>query len=92
LKYWPWIILSLVIFYLGAYFYLKYTQPKFLSKTTLLFQESKSGKGALGDLKSLGMGISGDNELQGEAAIIVSKPILNKVVKNLNLGVSFYQR
>ncbi|MFC4687571.1 GumC family protein [Epilithonimonas pallida] len=90
LKYWPWIILSLVIFYLGAYFYLKYTQPKFLSKTTLLFQESKSGKGALGDLKSLGMGISGDNELQGEAAIIVSKPILNKVVKNLNLGVSFF--
>lgn len=90
LKYWPWIILSMVIFYLGSYFYLKYTQPQYQSKTTLLFQEaSNSGRGALGDLKSLGMGISGDNELQGETAIIVSKPILYKVGKNLNLDVSF---
>lgn len=90
LKYWPWIILSMVLFYLAAYFYLKYTQPQYQSKTTLLFQEASGGKGALGDLKSLGMGVSGDNELQGEAAIIISKPILERVGKNLNLDVSFY--
>ncbi len=91
LKYWPWIILSILVFYLGAYFYLKYTQPQYQSKTTLLFQESASGnKGALGDLKSLGMGVSGGDELQGEAAIIVSKPILQRVGKNLNLDVGFY--
>ena len=90
LKYWPWIILSVIIFYLGAYFYLKYTQPQYLSKTTLLFQESSGGKGALGDLKSLGMGISGDNELQGESAIIISKPILKKVGKSLGLDVAFF--
>lgn len=90
LKYWPWIILSILVFYLGSYFYLKYTQPQYLSKTTLLFQEaSNSGKGALGDLKSLGMGVSGGDELEGETAIIVSKPILQKVGKNLNLDVSF---
>lgn len=90
LKYWPWIILSMLAFYLGSYFYLKYTQPQYLSKTTLLFQEaSNSGRGALGDLKSLGMGVSGGDELQGETAIIVSKPILQKVGKNLNLDVSF---
>lgn len=90
LKYWPFIVLSIVLFYLGAYFYLKYTQPQYLSKTTLLFQESSGGKGALGDLKSLGMGVSGGDELQGEAAIIISKPILERVAKNLDLNVSFY--
>lgn len=90
LKYWPWIIVSMIAFYLGAYFYLKYTQPQYLSKTTLLFQEASGGKGALGDLKSLGMGVSGGDELQGEAAIIISKPILHRVAKNLNLDVSFY--
>lgn len=90
LKYWPWIILSIIVFYLGAYFYLKYTQPQYQSKTTLLFQESSGSKGALGDLKSLGMGVSGGDELQGEAAIIVSKPILHRVGKNLNLDVSFH--
>lgn len=90
LKFWPWIILSLIIFYFGAYFYLKYTQPQYQSKTTLLFQQtSNSARGALGDLKSLGMGITGDEELQGETAIIVSKPILYKVGKSLNLDVNF---
>ena len=90
LKYWPWLVLSMVIFYLGAYFYLRYTQPQYLSKTTLLFQESDSKKDALGDLKSLGMGVSGDEELQGETAIIVSKPILERVGKKLNIDVGFY--
>ncbi|MBV6879093.1 polysaccharide biosynthesis tyrosine autokinase [Epilithonimonas ginsengisoli] len=90
LKYWPWIILSMVVFYLAAYFYLKYTQPQYQSKTTLLFQEASGGKGALGDLKSLGMGVSDGDELQGEAAIIISKPILQRVGKNLNLDVSFF--
>ncbi|SHK34796.1 GumC family protein [Epilithonimonas mollis] len=92
LKHWPWIIASVVIFYLAAYFYLKYTQPQYLSKTMLLFQETKTDKGALSDLKNLGMGVSGDNELQGEAAIIVSKPVIEKVVANLNLAVSFYAK
>ena len=89
LKYWPWIVLSVIVFYTAAYLYLKYTQPQYLSKTTLLFQETKNDKGALSDLKNLGMGISDDEELQGEAAIIVSKPIIAKVVKNLNLDVNF---
>lgn len=92
LKYWPWIIFSICVFYFGAYVYLRYTQPQYLSKTTLLFQETKSDKGALADLKNLGMGVSGDNELQGEAAIIVSKPIIEKVSKDLNLDVSFYAK
>jgi len=90
LKHWPWIVLSIVIFYLGAYFYLKYTQPQYLSKTTLLFQESDSNKGPLADLKSLGMGVSSGDELQGETAIIVSKPILQRVAKKLQLNISFF--
>ncbi|WP_165570226.1 GumC family protein [Chryseobacterium sp. FH1] len=83
------VVVSMILFYLAAYFYLKYTQPQYLSKTTLLFQESKASAGALGDLKSLGMGVSGGDDLQGETAIIVSKPILEKVTKNLNLNVVF---
>ena len=92
LKYWPWIVLSLVIFYLAAFLYLRYTQPQFLSKTTLLFQETKSDKGALSDLKNLGMGITDDDELKGEAAIIISKPIITKVVEKLDLDVSFFAK
>ncbi len=92
LKYWPWIILSIFVFYLLSYFYLRYTQPQYSSKTTLLFQQSNPNKTALNDLKNLGMGISDDDELQGEAAVIVSKPILQKIVKNLDLDISFFAK
>lgn len=90
LKKWPWFLLSLALFYGGAKIYLKYTQAQYSTKTSLKLRESKgSGSAALSDLKSLGMGVSGDNELQGETTVIVSKPILETVAKNLNLGVSF---
>jgi len=92
LRFWPWILLSVIFFYIASYFYLKYTQPQYLSKTTLLFQQTNPNKTALSDLKNLGMGISDDSELQGEAAVIVSKPILQKVVKSLNLDVSFFAK
>lgn len=90
LKKWPWFLLSLALFYSGARIYLKYTQAQYNSKTSLKLSESKGNSNALSDLKNLGMGVSGDNELQGETTIIVSKPILKTVAQNLNLGVSFF--
>ena len=91
LKKWPWFLLSIAIFYGGAKTYLKYTQSQYSTKTSLKLRESKgNNSAALSDLKNLGMGVSGDNELQGETTIIVSKPILETVAKNLNLSVSFF--
>lgn len=91
LRLWPWLLLSVALFYTAARVYLRYTQPQFLSKTSLKLQEAKANTTtALNDLKSLGMGVSSSDELQGETTVIVSKPILAAVARNLNLGVSFY--
>ena len=91
LRKWPWFLLSMLLFYTAAKIYLRYAEPQYFSKTSLKLQESKSkNSAALSDLKNLGVGVSGDNELQGETQIIVSKPILGSVAKNLNLNVSFY--
>ena len=90
LKKWPWFLLSLALFYTTARIYLRYTQPQYSSETSLKLRESKGNSSTLSDLKNLGMGVSGDNELQGETTIIVSKPILAAVAKNLNLEVSFF--
>lgn len=87
---WPWFLLSMAIFYTAAKIYLRYTEPLYYSKTSLKLQESKGKSTALSDLKNLGMGVSGDNELQGETTVIVSKPILNAVTENLNLAVTFF--
>jgi len=90
LRKWPWFLLSMVLFYAAAKLYLRYTEPLYYSKTSLKLQESKGKSTALSDLKNLGMGVSGDNELQGETTVVVSKPILGAVAENLNLAVTFY--
>ncbi len=90
LRKWPWFLLSMALFYTAAKIYLRYAEPLYFSKTSLKLQESKGKSTALSDLKNLGMGVSGDNELQGETTVIVSKPILGAVAENLNLAVSFY--
>ena len=91
LRYWYWIVLSMLIFYIAAKIYLRYTEPQYQSRTTLQFPQSKSkGNTALSDLETLGTGLNGNSELQGETTAILSKPILTKVVENLNLNISFY--
>lgn len=91
LKKWPWFLLSMLVFYTAAKIYLRYAEPQYFTKTSLKLLES-NGKStsALNDLKNLGVGVSGDAELQGETTLIVSKPVLRNVAKNLNLEVSFY--
>ena len=90
-RYWPLFLLSMALFYAAAKTYLRYAEPQYYTTTSLKLQETKGNStAALSDLKTLGVGISGDTELQGETTIIVSKPILTEVVKNLGLNVSFF--
>lgn len=90
LRKWPWFLLSIAVFYTAAKIYLRYIEPQYFTKTSLKLQESKGKNTALSDLKNLGMGVSGDHELQGETTVILSKPLLGAVAKNLHLDVSFY--
>lgn len=91
LRYWYWILLSVVVFFIGAKIYLRYATPQYLSKTTLQFpQTNTKGNVPLTDLATLGNGLSEDSELQGETTAILAKPILSKVVGSLNLNVSFF--
>lgn len=90
LRKWPYFLLGMILFYTGAKIYLRYSVPQYYSKTSLKLQETKGKTTALSDLKNLGMGVSGDNELQGETTVIISKPILAKVAESLHLEVSFF--
>lgn len=92
LRQWPWFLLSVLLFYIAARIYLRYTQPQYLSKTVLKLNEVKNKNTALGDLKNLGMGVSGSGDLADETAVIASKPILSQVVRNLNLDVAFFSQ
>lgn len=88
---WPWFIGSVLLFLIGAFIYLRYTVPQYQSITTLKFDKKQADiTGALADLNSLGLGLNNADELKSEVAVISSRPILLKVVQNLNLNVQYY--
>lgn len=88
---WPWFIASIIVFVTGAYMYLRYSVPKYQSKTTLKFDKKQNDlSSALADLDNLGIGLGNADELKSEAAVVNSRPILMQVVKNLNLNVEYF--
>lgn len=88
---WPWFIASILVFVTGAYIYLRYSVPKYQSKTTLKFDKKQNDlSSALSDLDNLGIGLGNADELKSEAAVVNSRPILMQVVKNLNLNVEYF--
>lgn len=88
---WPWFVGSILIFLIGALIYLRYSVPQYQSITTLKFDKKQSDiTGALADLDNLGLGLGNADELKSEVAVINSRPILMKVVQNLNLNVQYF--
>lgn len=88
---WPWFLASALVCVLCAYIYLRYTVPKYQTKTTLKFDKKQNDlTSALADLDNLGIGLGNSDELKSEAAVVTSRPILMQVVKNLNLNVEYF--
>ncbi|MGI9582364.1 GumC family protein [Chryseobacterium sp. RRHN12] len=88
---WPWFIASIILCVAVAYIYLRYSVPKYQTKTTLKFDKKQNDlSSALADLDNLGIGLGNADELKSEAAVVNSRPILMQVVKNLNLNVEYF--
>lgn len=88
---WPWFIASVLLFVIVAFIYLRYAVPQYQSTTTLKFDKKQSDlTGALIDLDNLGLGLGNADELKSEVAVVNSRPILMKVVENLNLNIQYY--
>ncbi|WP_027388437.1 GumC family protein [Chryseobacterium gregarium] len=88
---WPWFVVSVLLFMIGASIYLRYSVPLYQSQTNLKFDKKQTGlTSALADLDNLGIGLGNADELKSEVAVVTSRPILTQVVKNLNLNVQYF--
>lgn len=88
---WPWFVASVLVFLVIAFAYLRYSVPKYQTKTTLKFDKKENDlTSALADLSNLGIGLGNSDELKSEAAVVTSRPILMQVVNNLNLNVEYF--
>ncbi|MDF0718766.1 polysaccharide biosynthesis tyrosine autokinase [Kaistella sp. PBT33-4] len=87
-KKWPWILLSILVFYVAAKIYLRYTSDIYLTKSSVKIENLE--KGSLGAIQNLGNTPVMAKEGAGvEIPIVLSRPILYDVVKVLNADVSY---
>ncbi|MBP0612935.1 polysaccharide biosynthesis tyrosine autokinase [Chryseobacterium sp. cx-311] len=88
LKKWPWILLSILLFYIAAKVYLRYTTDIFLTKSSVKIENLE--KGSLGAIQNMGSVPMMAKQGAGvEIPIILSRPILYDVVKTLNTDVLY---
>lgn len=90
LRYWYWFILSLFIALGAAYFYLQYTVPIYKVTASLLIKDEKrgmaSGNQILKDLEIT----NGSKIVENEVEVIKSRALMEKVIDELNLTVSYF--
>jgi tyrosine-protein kinase Etk/Wzc len=89
IRFLPVFLLSLALALFGAWVYLRYTPPIFRSSGTLeINDESKSRNTDDQRLNQLTLTAGGQN-IQNEIQVLKSKPLMERVVKALDLQISY---
>ncbi|MEY8708595.1 polysaccharide biosynthesis tyrosine autokinase [Bacteroides faecichinchillae] len=93
LSYWPWIITSVFLCFVGAWLYLYFTPPVYrVSGSIIIKDEKKEGnvETAIG-LENLGLGgmITASQNMDNEMEVLCSKSLLKRVVNDLELYITY---
>lgn len=91
LVHWRWIFLSVVVFTVLGYLYLRYTHPEYSATTVIMIKnERKNGLSEeLAAFKDIGILSSSNKRIDNEVEVIKSRGIVSEVIKKLDLNVSF---
>jgi len=90
-QYWYYFVLSILFFGCIAFLNNRYTVPEYSVSTTLLIRDDNNTQlGAENLLEGLEL-FSGKKNLKNEIVILKSYSLSEKVIKELNLGISYYQ-
>lgn len=89
-----WIIIPTVLLAIGiAYVYNKYAIPSYKVSSTILIKDNSNNNSNIpGAATFINMGLFNDGQnLQNELAILKSYPNIEKMVKNLDLEISYFE-
>ena len=91
LRYWPVFLACMLLALVGAFIYLRYVTPQYMSKASVYVKISSGSSGGITGLQefqnmALPSGLT-TNEVDNEIAVIVSKPLIYNIVKSLQLEV-----
>ena len=91
LRYWYWFVIALVVSLCAAFFYLQFTTPIYKVTASILIKDEKKGMGGGNEmLKELDL-FNGNKIVENEMEVLKSRSLMEKVVDDLNLSVSYYE-
>lgn len=88
-RYWPWFLLSLILCLGGAYFFIKVVPPTYQTSAMIFLDKKQEEKTKIITI-STDQKNSEDN-VEDEIRLITSNEFLSKVVKSINLNVSYFE-
>lgn len=96
LQFWKLYILSVVIFVFLGFMYIRYSTPLYQVNAQVLVQDGQNSNSSSflnsDMLSDFGGMFNVQNNVYNELAILQTKDLLEKVVKEMNLNVSYYNK
>ncbi|MBT0607918.1 GumC family protein [Aequorivita echinoideorum] len=91
LRNWPWFVITMVVAFIIAFIYLRYTVPYYSSTATILIKnEGNNQVSELAAFQDLGLaGTLNASDFDNELEILRSKNLTERVVDELNLSVIY---
>ncbi|MBZ4033610.1 polysaccharide biosynthesis tyrosine autokinase [Flavobacterium sp. 17A] len=90
LRYWPWFVLSLIVFVGAAFIFLKITPSTYETSATILFDKKQEDKTKIITISTAEK--SSEDNLEDEIRLITSNEFLLDVVKKLNLNFTYFEK
>ena len=88
--YWKWFILSVVLCWAGAWFYLRYATPVYNVSATVMIKDDKKGSRASEMLALEDMGfLSSSGSIENEMEILRSKSLIKQAVTALKIYATY---
>lgn len=90
---WYWFVLSVILCLLFSFLYLRYTAPIYKTSARIFITSDKSaspGEDALA--QAIGGQFSTANNVEGEAEILKTRHLMNKVVRDLKAYITYYHK
>ena len=91
---WKWFLISIFIFSLGAYAYLKFIPKQYTVTSTILINDenSKGLPSELSAFEDLGLTTLGKTSVDNEIGMLKSFSLMESVVKKLGTNITFYEK
>ncbi|MBB3839597.1 capsular exopolysaccharide synthesis family protein [Runella defluvii] len=91
LRYWYWFVIAVAVALCGAFFYLQLTTPIYKVTASMLIKDEKKGMGGGNEmLKELDL-FNGNKIVENEMEVLKSRSLMEKVIDDLNLSVSYFE-